>query len=91
MLYIISQNGLRITDLHAISVVVPEHDREDDGVYKVFVNGSEFARYNDIAFIQKIMGQIKEQIHSGRDAFIVLPKDGLCDYGGINENKEDIL
>lgn len=75
MLYIVSQNGLRITDMHAVSVVVPEHDREDDGVYKVFVNGSEFGRYKNAFWIHDIMRQIKDCISLGRDTYLALPKE----------------
>ena len=35
MLYIANQTGMRIADLHTVSVLTPERDREDDGVYKI--------------------------------------------------------
>lgn len=80
MLYIVSQNGLRITDLHAVSVVSPEHDREDDGVYKVYVNGAEFGRYKERGTIDQIMGAIKKFIHTNQNAYYEMPagdyKDG---------------
>ena len=76
MLYIISQNGLRITDLHAISIVEPEHDREDDGVYKVYVNGAEFARYKDGRYPEWIMKEIQKFVHMNYDKCFQLPKDG---------------
>lgn len=75
MLYIVSQNGFRITDLHAISVITPDHDREDDGVYKVFVNGSEFGRYSEVRTIQNIMSDIKKCISLGRDTYLALPEE----------------
>lgn len=76
MLYIISQNGLRITDLHAISIVEPEHDREDDGVYKVYVNGAEFARYQEKKYPEWIMGEIQKFIHLNWNKCFRLPADG---------------
>lgn len=58
MLYIVSQNGLRIADFHTLSVVTPEHDRDDEGVYKVFVNGMEFARYSTKEQISMLMKEL---------------------------------
>lgn len=75
MLYIVSQNGLRITDLHAISVIIPEHDREDDGVYKVYVNGSEFAKYEDKKYIDWIMKEIQKFIHMNENHCFRLPNE----------------
>lgn len=63
MLYIVSQNGLRIADFHTLSVVTPEHDRDDEGVYKVFVNGMEFARYSTKEQISMLMKGLNSFIH----------------------------
>lgn len=80
MLYIVSQNGLRIADLHTVSVLPPEHDLEDDGVYKVYVNGAEFGRYKERGTIDQIMGEIKKFIHTNQNAYYEMPdgdyKDG---------------
>ena len=75
MLYIISQNGLRIANLHTLSVVEPEHDREDDGVYKVYVDGSEFARYKEKYTVLRIMNDIKKYIHMDQNSYYELPND----------------
>lgn len=79
MLYIVSQNGMRIADLSAVSVVSPEHDREDDGIYKVYVNGSEFGRYKDRGTIDQIMSAIKKFIHTSQNAYYEMPADVYSD------------
>lgn len=76
MLYIKSQNGLRIADLHTISVMTPEHDLEDDGVYKVYVNGAEFARYKNLSEVKRVMEDIEKFIHMKDNFCYELPKDG---------------
>ena len=62
MLYIVSQDGRRITDLRAATLVTPEHDREDEGVYKIFVNGAEFARYKTAGKALMALATIKKFI-----------------------------
>lgn len=76
MLYIKSQNGLRIADLHTISVMTPEHDLEEDGFYKVYVDGSEFARYKDLSTVERVMEDIEKFIHMKDNFCYELPKDG---------------
>lgn len=76
MLYIVSQNGLRIADLHTVSVLPPEHDLEDDGFYKVYVNGAEFARYKDWSTVERVLDDIKKFIHMKDNFCYELPKDG---------------
>ena len=76
MLYIVSQNGLRIADLHTISVLPPEHDLEDDGVYKVYVNGAEFARYTDWSTVERVMEEIEKFIHINQNTSYRLTNDG---------------
>lgn len=75
MLYIVSQNGMRIADLSAVSVVSPEYDRDDEGVYKVYVNGVEFGRYRERSAIDQIMDAIKKFIHTSQNAYYELPDD----------------
>lgn len=82
MLYIVSQNGLRITDLHALSVVPPEHDRHDDGVYKVYVNGAEFARYSDAKYIHWIMDQVKTLLSHNQNGYFTLPAEDKIGFLG---------
>lgn len=76
MLYIVSQNGLMISDFHKVSVLPPEHDLADDGVYKVYVDGSEFARYKDLSTVERVMEDIKKFIHTSQNTHYDLPKDG---------------
>lgn len=76
MLYIVSQNGLRIADLHTVSVLPPEHDLEDDGVYKVYVNGAEFARYKDWSTVERVMDEIEKFIHINQNTSYKIPNDG---------------
>lgn len=80
MLYMVSQNGMRIADMHTVSVVTPEHDREGDDVYKIFVNGIEFARYSTEAQINALMKSITKFIHmSGYyNEYFCLPQEGEC-------------
>lgn len=61
-----SQNGLKIKELQAVSVLTPEHDLRDDGVYKIFVNGSEFARYKTEEAATKAMERVKNFIMYGK-------------------------
>lgn len=77
MLYIESQNGLRIADLRTVSIVTPEHDRDGDEVYKIFINGIEFARYSTKEQTEEVMASIKRFIrHSGsNNACMKLPQD----------------
>lgn len=77
MLYIVSQNGMRIADMHTVSVVTPEHDREGDEVYKIFVNGIEFARYNTGEQAVAIMHEIRKFVHMSRNynEYFCLPEE----------------
>lgn len=76
MLYIVSQNGLKISDFHKVSVLHPKHDLEDDGVYKVYVNSDEFARYKDWSTVERVLDDIKKFIHMKDNFCYELPKDG---------------
>lgn len=76
MLYIISQNRLRIANLCTISVLPPEHDLKEDGVYKVYVDGAEFARYKDRSTAERIIEDIEKFIHMKDNFCYALPKDG---------------
>lgn len=58
MLYIVSQNRMRLTELKTVSVITPEHDREDEGVYKILVNGMDFGHYENKWETDKIMDEI---------------------------------
>lgn len=80
MLYIVSQNGMRIADMHTVSVVTPEHDREEEEVYKIYINGIEFARYSTEEQINALMKNITKFIHmSGYyNEYFCLPKEGEC-------------
>lgn len=77
MLYIMSQSRMRIADLHTVSIVTPEHDRSDEGVYKVFVNGMEFAKYETGKQAEEIIPMIQRFIqYSGHDnACFKLPQE----------------
>ena len=79
MLYIVSQNALRVADLHTVSVSPPEHDLEDDGVYKVYVNGLEFGRYMEFSKAERVMEDILKFIHTSQNAYYQLPKDADTD------------
>lgn len=76
MLYIVSQKNTIIADLRTISVMDPAHDLEDDGVYKVFVNGIEFAKYQDKKYPDWIMKEVQKFIHMNGNSCFRLPKDG---------------
>lgn len=80
MLYIVSQNGMKITDLRGLSIVSPEQDREDDGVYKVYVNGCELGRYKKREDVMRVRDEILKFIHTSQNAYYELPagdyKDG---------------
>lgn len=76
MLYIMSQNGLRITDLRAVSVLIPDHDLEEEGVYKIFVNGMEFARYKTEEAALQAVKTVKQFIMYGKKPdCLQLPED----------------
>lgn len=83
MLYIVSQNKMRIADLHTVSVVTPEHDREEEEVYKIYINGIEFARYGTMTEAVKALEEIKMVINRGIDGTYELPKGRVKD----GENK----
>ena len=74
MLYIVSQDGLRITDLHSATVVSPENDRYDDGTYKIYVNGAKFAEYPNLKSAEFVLNQIKTLIHNSQNTYYELPK-----------------
>ena len=74
MLYIASQSGTRIADLHTVSVVIPEKDREEDGVYKIMINGIEFGRYKKMWVVEVIIKEIKEFVRSNKHGLYELPK-----------------
>lgn len=76
MLYIISQDGKKLTDLKTISIVDPGRGREDDEFYRVYVNGAEFARYKDGRYPEWIMKEIQKFVHMNYDKCFQLPKDG---------------
>ena len=75
MLYIVSQNRKKLTDLKTISIVDPGHGREDDEFYRVYVNGAEFGRYRNREAIARIMDEIKRFIHTSQNAYYELPQD----------------
>lgn len=82
MLYIISQNGLRIADLKTLSITTPDGDLYEEEVYKVFVNGIEFARYSDKEQVNCIMEDVKRFIQTGRSfSYFELPQDMAGDFG----------
>lgn len=82
MLYIISQNGLRIADLKTLSIILPDNDLYEEDVYKVFVNGIEFARYSSKKRIDCIMDDVKRFIQMGRSfSYFELPQDMAGDFG----------
>lgn len=74
MLYIVNQTGTRIADLHTVSVVTPEHDRFEDGVYKIMANGIEFGRYKREDEALKIMRDIIDFIDDNIHGVFELPK-----------------
>lgn len=74
MLYIVSQNGMRIADLHTVSVVTPEHDRYEEGVHKIMVNGIEFGRYKKKEETDRIMRDIIDFADDNIHGVFELPK-----------------
>lgn len=74
MLYIVSQNGMRITDLHSATVITPEHDREEEEVYKIMINGAEFGRYQEYWKAREVIENITEKIWDGSRIY-KLPKE----------------
>lgn len=80
MLYIISQNGLRIADLKTLSITTPDSDLYEEEVYKVYVNGIEFARYTGKKQVECIMEDVKRFIHMGNFGYFELPPEMAGDY-----------
>lgn len=76
MLYIVNQKNTRIADLHTVSIVTPENDREEDGVYKILINGMDFGRYEKKWEVDSILNEIKEFIRSNTHGLYELPKKG---------------
>lgn len=74
MLYIANQTGMRIADLHTVSVLTPERDREDDGVYKIMINGMDFGHYKKKDDAEAELNNIKE--------FIKTKKHGIYELRG---------
>lgn len=74
MLYIVNQKNTKIADVHAVSIVTPESDREEDGVYKILINGMDFGRYEKRWEADRIMNEIKEFIRSNTHGLYELPK-----------------
>lgn len=74
MLCIVSQNRMRLTELHTVSIITPEHDREEDGVYKVYVNGIDFGHYEKKWETDKIMKEIIELYRKSNYGVYELPK-----------------
>lgn len=82
MLYIISQNGLRFADFKTLSVATPDCDLYEEEVYKVFVNGIEFARYSNKGQVDCILEDVKRFIQTGRSfSYFELPQDMAGDCG----------
>lgn len=76
MLYIISQNGLRIADLKTLSITTPDGDLYEEEVHKVFVNGIEFARYTSKNQVDHVMENVKRFIQMGQSSsYFELPQD----------------
>lgn len=80
MLYIISQNGLRIADLKTLSITTPDSDLYEEEVYRVYVNGIEFARYTSKKQVECIMEDVKKFIHMGNFRYFELPPEMAGDY-----------
>lgn len=77
----ISQNGLRISELKTLSIITPDVDLKEDDVYKITVNGMEFARYSNKTQLNFIMEDIKRFIHMGTTSgYFELPQDMAGDY-----------
>lgn len=80
MLYIVSQNGFKIAELKSLSIITPEGDLYEDEVYKVFVNGIEFARYSDFTQVKRLIEAVKQFIQLGRMySYFELPKETAGD------------